>query len=339
MNKRLAIFSVILIGVLVAAWLLLPLWDRHENDESATHSDPPEKLVIAAYKGDFSALIWIADTQNYFKHNGLDVRIEEYDSGITPVQNVIEGKADIATSGEFVAVNNLFHHNDLTILSTIALGDAIELVSKLDAGIKTPSDLKGKRIGLKMGSQAEYELNHFLLKNKLSIDDVQTIDINPLQMEEAILTGDIDAVVVWNPFAFQINGVLGENVVSWDVQDFPFFFLTIAKQEMLQARPSVVKKFLASMNEAASFVRNHNNEARRIVRDRLGYEDSYSQKSWNTLDFKFGLSQTLLLAMESEARWLLRTKNMTHVHVPNYMEHFAITPLKAINPAAVELIH
>jgi NitT/TauT family transport system substrate-binding protein len=338
-KNRTIIISIIVIAVLVAALLSPALQERSAGDNSITPAGKAEKLVIAAYRGDFSSSILIAEHLGYFRRNGLDVQLLEYDSGVKTVQDVIDGKADIATSGEFVAVNNIFMHEDLSILATIALGDAIKLVARRDRGIVEPSDLSGKRVGLKMKSQAEHVLYTYLLEHNISLNDVETVDINPDQMQEAILAGDLDAVVVWNPYAYRIDKVLDNNAVSWNVQHYPFFFLTVSRYELLRSRPQVVSRFLRSLNDADNYIRDHNDEARKIVRDHLGYDEAYSINSWSSLNFEFGLSQTLLLAMESEARWLLKNRFSSRNSIPDFTGNFAMSQLDEVNPSANEVIH
>ena len=104
---------------------------------------PVEELTVGVFKGVFSSLIWIAESQDYFEDNGLDVTIQdEYETGREPVRDAIDGKVDIATAAEFVLVSASFDNN-LKAISTIDLADAIELVARKDHGINRPADLRG----------------------------------------------------------------------------------------------------------------------------------------------------------------------------------------------------
>ena len=58
-------------------------------------NEPVEKLTVGVFKGVFSSLIWIAESQGYYPDNGLDVTIQdEYETGIAPMRDAIEGKVD-----------------------------------------------------------------------------------------------------------------------------------------------------------------------------------------------------------------------------------------------------
>ena len=54
-----------------------------------------EKLRIAIYPDTVSALIYIAQEQGFFKRHGLDVSLENYQTGVLAVNGLIAGKADV----------------------------------------------------------------------------------------------------------------------------------------------------------------------------------------------------------------------------------------------------
>ncbi len=141
-------------------------------------SEPTEKLTVGVFKGVFSSLIWIAESQGYFAVNGLDVLIQdEYETGIAPMRDALDGKVDIASGAEFVLVSVIFENKNLKAITTIDLADAIELVARKDHGISRPTDLRGKRIAIPKNTQAEFFLGRFLTFNDLSLDDVEIFSL------------------------------------------------------------------------------------------------------------------------------------------------------------------
>ncbi len=332
MKKLLTIGLTIILGLVVAGILFRP------DQPPVPQAQQPEELTVAAYKGDFSALIWIAEARGLFRENGLSVTIEGFDSGVIPVRRLLEGKAHVATSGEFVIVNQLAHSDDLRVLGTIVRGDAIEVIAKKDAGISQPAELKGKRVGLKKGSQAEFVLNDFLLDYGLQNNDVEITDLNPMEMEGALLGDKVDAVVVWNPFTYQLKRTLGENAMAWNPRDLPFFFNITTSSKTLAQRREGLMKFMAAMLDAARFATSNNEEARIIVRDRLGYTEEYSWNSWSAIKPELSLSQALILAMENEARWMIEKGMMPPGEFPDYSSYFAFSVMGAVHPKGISVI-
>ena len=162
---------------------------------------PVAKITLATYYGLESALIYVAEDLGYFEENGLNVTLKEYPSGKQCADALIAGEADISTSADFVLVSNSFNYTDLRVLGAVASCDNVDLVARKDRDINQLSDLKGKKIGVLRKSVAEFFLGTLSVLNDFSIDDIEIVDLTPPKNVEAISNGEIDAALVWNPFA------------------------------------------------------------------------------------------------------------------------------------------
>jgi len=145
---------------------------------------------------DISSLILIAEKKGYFIDNSLDVTFKEYEAGPIAINALASGKVDIATAAEFVMVHKNFDHDDLRVMAMIAKANKICIVGRKDKGIEEPSQLKGKRIGIKRGSNAEFFMARFLSYNGITLEDIVAIDVLPSEMKGSLENGDIDAVVI-----------------------------------------------------------------------------------------------------------------------------------------------
>lgn len=315
-------------------------WYYVINFSSRSIKGPVEKLRLGVYQGEFSSLIWIADDQGYFADSGLEVTIKEYDSGVAPVQALLSKTVDIATAAEFVVVSHSFNNDNLKIIGTVDIANAIEVIARKDRNIHQVSDLKGKKIGLKMKSQAEFFIGTFLTFNHLSLRDVDLVDLNPSQMANAILNGDVDAIIVWDPYTYQIKKLLGENAISWSGQSGQdFYFLLITREDITQDNPLVLERFLRAMIHAEAFIKTKKEEAQKIVEKRLKTEPSYLQSVWAKNRFTVALVEDMLIAMEDEARWMMKSNLTDKKKIPNYLHFTYLDALKLVNPKAVTVIH
>ena len=260
-------------------------------------SEPVEKLTIGVFKGVFSSLIYIAESQGYFPDNGLDLIIQdEYETGIAPMRDAIDGKVDIASGAEFVLVSVSFDNKNLKAISTIDLADAIELVARKDHGITRPTDLRGKTIAIPKNTQAEFFLGRFLTFNGLSLDDVEIVGMNPSELVDAIVVGTIDAAMIWEPNIFKISKSLGNNLITFSGQSGQdFYFLIVTTDEVITARPEAIKRFLNALVEAENFVKKHPEKAKEIITVRLDVEEEYVESVWPKNDFTTSLPQSLIL--------------------------------------------
>lgn len=298
-----------------------------------------EEVTLAAYAGDSSALVYVAQEQGFFAHNGLNVTFKEYEAGKLAGDAVIAGEADIATSADFVFVSNSLESDDLRVLGTVAEADVIELVARKDRGISTPADLEGKRIGVTQKSAGEFYLGTFLIFNGLSIADVEVVDLNPADIVEAISRGEIDAGLTWNPNAYNMKQSLGDNAVSWPGQSGQaFHFVLLARDEFVSERSGAVERFLSALIQAEEFVQAHNEEAKEFVRQTFDYDAAYLDSVWANHAFVVHLPQALLVKFEDQARWRIEN-DLTHAtDVPNYLDFLYLDGLEAVNPEAVTII-
>ena len=323
--------------ILFAALLMVPVGLSACGQST---NEPVEELTIGVFKGVFSSLIWIAESQDYFPNHGLEVIIQdEYETGIAPMRDAIAGKVDIASGAEFVLVSLSFDHKNLKAISTIDLADAIELVARRDHGITRPADLRGKTIAIPKNTQAEFFLGRFLTFNDLSLDDVQIVGMSPSELVDAIVAGTIDAAMIWEPNIFEISNRLGNKLITFPGQGGQdFYFLMVTTDEVVTARREAIERFLNALLEAENFVKQNPDQAIDIVTERLGVEEDYVASVWPKNDFTTSLPQSLILAMDDEARWSIANNLTDKKAVPNYLDYIYLDGLGAIKPEAVTII-
>src|SRR3989344_1857495 len=75
-------------------------------------------------------------------------------------------------------------------------------IARKDRGIKTPGDLRGKKIGTLPGTNSDYFMFVFLDSYGIKPKDIQIISMPPTEMVSALVNGDIDAFFAWEPHIF-----------------------------------------------------------------------------------------------------------------------------------------
>jgi len=233
------------ISVLCITALLIAGCSRKE---SGKYTGPVERITLAAYAGSYGFIPFVAQDKGFYKENGLEVTLIEYDFGLKAADALIESKADIATAADFVLVSYGFDHTDLRTIGSIARSLTDEIVARRDRGIDRPLDLKGKRIGVSPKTKAEYFLARFLMFNGIDYKDINAVHLPPSRIVEAISKGEIDAVSVWEPFAGEIKKRLGSNTISWPAQsDQAFYYLLLCRDGWIKTHPAAVERFLRAM--------------------------------------------------------------------------------------------
>jgi NitT/TauT family transport system substrate-binding protein len=277
---------------------------------------PVEKITVAAGKA--GVLVYIAEGQGFFEKNGLEVTIKDYQSGKAAADALIADEADISTSADFVFVSNSFDYTDLRVLGTVATKQIKELVARKDKGISTINDLRGKKIGVKKKSGAEFQLGVFLVFNGLSQKDV-------------------DAVFVWDPYLYNIKEKLGEDVVTWHGGE-DFYYVLLTKEDWIENNPAAAERFMKSVLEAEDYIKDNPEDAKEFIKDRFDYDSAYIDYSWPNQEFAVTLEQAMLILFEDQARWAIKNNLTDATEVPNYLDYIYTDALEKVKPEAVGII-
>jgi NitT/TauT family transport system substrate-binding protein len=227
----------------------------------------------------------------------------------------------------------------IRIIACINKFENTYIIGRKDKGVRDIADLKGKRIGVARQASPEFYLGRFLDLRGMSIRQVTLINVAPVQSVNALASGSVDAVAVFQPHADTIKQRLGDGVVAWPAQSGQLgYFNMISTMTWAVSHPEVITRLLEALMEAENYVVRHPDQAKAIVRKRLQYDDSYFDAVWPEHRFSLSLDQGLILAMEDEARWMINNNLTNEKQVPNYVDYIYIDGLKAVKPGGVNII-
>jgi NitT/TauT family transport system substrate-binding protein len=89
---------------------------------------------------------------------------------------------------------------------------------------------------------------------------------------------------------------------------------------------------------AEEYVVRHPTEAKAILQKQYKYDDAHVARVWPEHQFSLSLDQSLVAAMEDEARWMIKNNMTAEKNVPDFMNYIYVDGLKAIKPEAVNII-
>jgi len=304
-------------------------------------ADPPEKITIAYSTASNTILMYIAFAKDYFAQEGLDAKPQPHAFGKPALQAVIEGKADIATVGDTPIVFAIMGGEKITTLAVIQTANRNEaIMARRDQGIAHPSDLKGKKIGLTLGTTGHFFAESFLLAHDIDRKHVKIIDLKPDEMTAALVTGKVDAVSTWNPTLIQLKKKLGSKGIIFFGE--PFYtenFCVVAGQEYVKKNPAVIKKVLRALLKAETFVQQHPEESRRLVAEFIKTDKNILDETWDIFTLHVALDQALLIDLEDQTRWAMKNRLTVRRDMPNYLDFIYVDGLQALKPEAVRIIH
>src|SRR6204780_2475546 len=146
MTKRLMIGAMLLVG----SWL-----PAAAQDKVTLQLKWVTQAQFAGY--------YVAKDKGFYKAEGLDVTIKPGGPDIAPPQGIAGGGADVVVDWMPAALASREKGVPLVNISQTFKHSGLELVCRKDTGIKTPEDLKGKKVGIWYGGN-EYPFLNWMSK-------------------------------------------------------------------------------------------------------------------------------------------------------------------------------
>lgn len=307
----------------------------------STDSGTSEPITIGYSPFESVALLCVAEDQHFFSQNGLNVTLREYDTGVGALDGMLNGETDIVVgTNEFPLVGRAFQKERIRTIGSIAKSEFIYLIGRKDRGIENVTDLKGKRVGTTLRTIAHFYLGRFLELHGMNMQDISLVDVKtPKEWVNAVSDDDIDAIATAQPYANAARDRLGDNAVVWSAQsNQPLYTQAISTDEWIQQHPELVSRFLKSLAGAEEYIVTYPAESKAIVQKKLNLGAGYMDTVWQQNQFTLSLDLSLILAMEDEARWMIKNNLTAERQVPNFLNYIQEDELKAIKPEAVNII-
>jgi NitT/TauT family transport system substrate-binding protein len=300
----------------------------------------PESITIGISPlFDSSSLVYIADDQQYFADNGLNVTIKTYSAGLKAVDGLLNHENDIAVASEFIIVSKAFQDAEILGIGTLARYQNEYIIGSKDRGIEKIEDLAGKKIGIPRGTIAEFYLGRFLELNGILSKDVTIVNIEPSKSADVIGNGTVDAVLVWKPYVDNIIDTMGENIVYWPAQSGQLgYWNAICREDWVTQHPELVTRFLKSMDQAVRYSVYYPTETKEIAKKQLHADDAYIASAWSDTEFSLSLDQSLITAMEDEGRWMIKNNLTNEKTIPDYKDYLYLKGLEEVKPESVNII-
>ena len=306
-----------------------------------TRAVPPEELTIALSSTPHAALLHIAAAEGYFEQEGLAVTLKPVSHGKAALDLLAQGKTDLAAAAEVPFVISVLQGEPFGIAaSMLSVSTEMAIVARQDRGIGRPADLRGKKIGVTLGTSGEYFLWAFLIRHKLAPEAVNLVDLPPGRLANDLAQGHIDAASTWQPVRLNAESALGPRGVSFTAPvAYTVTHVVVGRNDFLRQRPGALRKLVRALLKAEQFVHDRPEQAMVVAAQRLKLEPAALRPSWTGLGFRVNLLQSQLVTLEDQAQWAMARGYAPPRAVPSFLPHLYLDALLAEQADRVTVVH
>ncbi|MGE6122711.1 ABC transporter substrate-binding protein [Aeromonas media] len=229
--------------------------------------EPPDRVVLQLrwlHQPQFVGY-HMAKAKGFYAEAGLDVEIRPGGKGISPVQEVLSGRADFGV-GNTEVLTGYANGEPLLALASVYQHSPSIFLARRDSGILTVADMRGKRIMMFPGHQ-DAELLATLYYQGLH--ERQLIPVPTSVNIDDLITGKIDifnAYLSNEPFYLEEHGVSVSviNPRNYGIDFYSDILFTTQNEE--RTNPERVAKFRAASLKGWRYALAHPTEAIDLLR-------------------------------------------------------------------------
>lgn len=323
--------KIIILTILLTALLSC---NRSSNTDKSS-----DEVILAETRQPLNGLIYIAKEKGYFEEVGLDVKFKSYTSGKSCLDALIKDEVHMATVADSPIVNAILSGEEIYNVATIQnTGRNVVILGLVDKGISKPDDLKGKVLGVTVGSGGEFFVDMFLLYHGISRDSLKIVNILPENMMEAIKENQVDAVCTWNPHVINIEKELKDKIVTFYGEElYRITFNLAVKKEYIRTSENSILKLIKALIKAEDYVFNNQKESKEIISKSINMDIDLLEELWDIYHFQVSLDAYLLTEMNELGRWFIERESLASIELPDFRDYIYTESLKKIKPEAVRI--
>lgn len=324
---------VLLLAAGLATYLLQPRADG-----------PTRTITIGIQTSPAMALVMVAKDKGFFDRHGANVELKEFTAGKFALQAFLGGSIDYAVSGEVPAALALMQGNDLHVVAQVVkhTTDEVRVVALKDGTEQDPKSYffaKKRKLSTSLGGGPEMFTYSFLKHYGIDQSQVEIVSQKPEDMPAALETKSVDAISIFDPYAWIAEQRLGDRAVTFTVkQGYSELYVLNARREQIATDGNTIEALLAALADAATFIQEHPNDAKAVVRKYTKLDSAVVDGIWNNFAFEPALTPLLLDYWKREAEWAKTTgKIKTDTVIPDFTKQIEKRFLQKVLPGAVTL--
>jgi len=252
-----------------------------------------------------SAACILAVEKGFFADEGLRVEPFRFSSGPACAEALYTGSADVGTMGDTTAIITVARGRAFTIIASHGRGEhRHRLMVGRNSQIRSPRDLAGRTIGVKMGTSTYGGFLAFLASNGLARDRVRVVDMGPSEMPDALAAGSIDAFVASEPTPSLAETRGARQLATMGGLGNSYPLLVLTRSEMLADRPEDIRRFLRALRRGVGWIREQPEDAAKVLTNATGLPSDVARKAMARHAYSLCLDEDIIKSLRKTAAFL-----------------------------------
>jgi len=241
------------------------------SEPPASRSSRPTRVRIGYHKfGVLTVVKALGTFDRLLAGNGIQVEWCEYPAGPEVAAAIQAGEVVLGVVGDCPSV--LAQRDGADFIYVAAEGPAPEaeaIVVYEDSDIRSVTDLRGRRVALKRGSNAHYLLIRALEEAGVDYRDVRLTFEVPERAKQSFESGLVDAWVIWDPLLSSIQHTARARVLrdGRGLTSNTAYYL--ANREFARSRTELVDELLHHAVKAVDWAKSHTELVAELVSAQL----------------------------------------------------------------------
>ncbi len=210
-----------------------------------------DKTVIVGHFGNATPMQLVAASDELSKETGWTVEWRKFQAGTDVIAAMASGDIKLSELGSSPLAIAATQGVDLELfMISDGIGSAEALIARDGAGITKLEDLKGKKVGVPLGSTAHFSLMGALENAGIPASDVTVLGMSPDQIAAAWAQDQIDATFVWDPVQTKVKANGKMIINAGEVTGKPTFDGWVVNREFAAENKDFMVAFVKAIAKA-----------------------------------------------------------------------------------------
>ncbi|WP_394745639.1 ABC transporter substrate-binding protein [Shigella flexneri] len=293
------------------------------------HADD-KTLDISYVKSPFNLQMIVMKEHNLLEKQaeslGLNVEWHEITSGAKQAQALASGDLDIAgvMNTSSVLMSNSEGNPVMIIAGVSRPTDTFAIVGAKN-GVNSIAGLKGKKIAGPKGTVLHQTLVAALVKNGLSMNDVQFVQMDLPQAFAALQSSQVDAALLAATMVIKAEQEGAKVLTTASGLVVPKLVMA-SSDKVVKKKPNWIKVVIAAHDEASTWIEKNQSEAIALGAKVQGISVEDAQKLYNRSHFTQRLNQDDITSMKEDIQFMIENGmirneiDVSNIILPQAME-------------------